>query len=154
VETRTRGSEAEVDGAIRPSTVTGLTSPSANMWPRWGAGSAHCANTKRACASNWRCITSITTFVCPMPASASFCHSPCPPMAMARPKRGNRVHQPWPRGWPITSGRYARCSCFACRHGPSRRGSESTGMGGSSKGRGPEPATCIHNGQLQGWRQG
>jgi len=36
------------------------------------------------------------TFVCPMPAYASLCHSPCPPMAMAPPSNGGRVRRRWP----------------------------------------------------------
>jgi hypothetical protein len=48
-----------VVGTSTQPSWSGLTSASASRSPQWGDGSARCANTKRACASNWRCIRSI-----------------------------------------------------------------------------------------------
>jgi len=71
------------------------------------------------------------------PAYASLCSNLNRRTARARPSAGSRGRPPWPLDWRITSGRCARCSCFACRHGPSQQGYEHATVVGSGTGRWP-----------------
>jgi len=62
-----------------------------------------------------------TIFACPTPAYGSLCWFLNRPTAMAQRSSGGRTHQPWQPARPIGCGRYARCCCFASRHGLSHR---------------------------------
>jgi len=149
----THGFEAEVEGAIPPSTVTGPTSRFVSMWPPWGDGWAPCANTRQACSSNWRYITSITIFACLTPASASPCRNPSQRTATARPNGGSPGRQPWRLGWRTTSGPYARCCCFACRRGRSQQGCAPAGWWETATGGDLRGDVCLH-GRLRGHHHG
>src|SRR5262249_48020611 len=52
------------------------------------------------------------------------------------------------------SGRCARCSCFACRHGPSQRGYEPATVVDSGTGRGPGQATYVRTACFEGVTSG
>ena len=77
--------------------LSASTSASVSMWRRWGDASPRCANTRRACASSWQYIRSITISVCPMPAYACPYRSLSRPTARARPSGGGPGHRRW---WP------------------------------------------------------
>ena len=137
----THGFEAEVEGAIPPSTVTGSTSPSGSVWRQSGVVSPPCARAKTGCGSRWPCSTATTISVCPMRVYAGPCPSPSRPTAAAHPPSGGLVHRPWRRGSPTMSGRCVRCCSFASRRGHSQQGGEQALVG--SVRRGDQSRRCV-----------
>src|SRR5215813_3340496 len=123
------------------------------MWPPLGGGSPHCANTRTACASSWRCTMSIIISACPMPASACRCHSPCRPTGRAPPRRGGRGPQRWLRGCRIGCGPSGRCCSFACRRGRSQQGCEQAGGWETATGGNLRGDVRLH-GRLRGHHHG
>jgi hypothetical protein len=149
----THGFEAEVEEAIRPSTVTGSTSPSGSISPRSGDASAHCARAKMGCGSNWPSSIATTISVCPMRAYAGPC-CPSPPTAAAQPPSGSRKRRPWWRDSPTMSGRCARSCSFASRRGPSQQGCEQAAMVGSGQGSWSAQVTCVRTAGCKGVTRG
>src|SRR4030095_3913392 len=93
----------------------------ASGWLLSAVGSTRFARERTAWYSSWCCFKATTTFACPMPPCVCLWLHRSPPMARARPHRGDLARRRWPLGCPSGAGRCVRCTCSVCRRGRSRK---------------------------------